>query len=112
MRIGKLDLQKFSIHTHEITLDQEKTWPTLKLEMREIAPLQKFQTEYYDNIDNATYNLKQLILATNKFQKDDVDIRYASIDKRTSMYVTNNSNLRLKGDVAMILGFEFGAIYH
>ena len=50
-------------------------------------------TGYYDNINNVTYNLKQLILATDKFQKDDVDIRYASIDKRTSVYVTNNCYL-------------------
>ena len=61
---------------------------------------------YYDNINNVTYNLKQLILSTNKFRKDDVDIRFASIDKRTSMYVMNNCYLRLEGEGAMILGFE------
>ena len=54
---------------------------------------------HYDNINNVTYNFKQLIMATNKFRKDDVDIRYASIDKRTSVYVANNCYLRLKGDV-------------
>ena len=53
--------------------------------------------------------MKQLILATTKFRKDDVDIRYASIDKRMSVYITNNCYLRLEGDVAMILGFEPGA---
>ena len=50
--------------------------------------------------------MKQLILATNKFQKNDLDIRYASIDKRTSVYVKNSSYLRLEDDVAIILGFE------
>ena len=65
-------------------------------------------TGYYDNINNVIYNLKQLILATNKFRKDDLDIRYASIDKRTSVYVKNGCYLRLEDDVATILGFEPG----
>ena len=54
--------------------------------------------------------MKQLILAVNKFRKDDVDIRHASIDKRSSnsVYVANNCYLRLEGDVAMTLGFELG----
>ena len=69
----------------------------------------EIRTGNYDNINNVTYNWKQLILATNKFRKDDVDICYASIDKRMSVYVTNNCYLRLEGDVAMILGFEPGA---
>ena len=43
--------------------------------------MREIPTEYYDNI-NITYNLKQLILATNKFLKDDVDIHHASIDKK------------------------------
>ena len=67
------------------------------------------QIRYYDNINNVTYNLKQLILATSKFRKDDVDIRYASIDKRPSVYVKNDCYLRLEDDVAMIFGFEPGA---
>ena len=50
-------------------------------------------TGSYDNINSVTYNFKQLIMATNKFRKDDVDIRYASIDKRTSVYVANNCYL-------------------
>ena len=38
-----------------------------------------------------------------------MDIRYGSIDKKTSVCVTNNCYMRLKNDVAMILGFEPGA---
>ena len=99
-------MQKFSIHTHGITLHQEKNRTYIKTwNERDYTSL----TGYYDNINNVTYNLKQLILVTNKFRKDDVDILYASIDKRTSVYVTNNCYLRLEGNVAMILGFEAGA---
>ena len=61
------------------------------------------------NINNVTYNLKQLILATSNFQKDDVDICYASTDKRTSVYVKNCCYLWLESDVAMTWRFEPGA---
>ena len=37
-----------------------------------------------------------------------MDIRYESIDKRTSVYVINNCYLQLEGNVAMSLGFEPG----
>ena len=73
-----------------------------------MRPFLEIPTGYYDiNVNNITYNLKQLILATDKFRKDDVGIPYAS--KRTSVCVTNTCYLRLEGDVAMILGFEPGA---
>ena len=65
-------------------------------------------TGYYDNINNVIYNLKQLIFATNKFQKDDLDIHYASGDKRTSVNIKNGCCLRLEDNVATILGFEPG----
>ena len=80
-----------------------KTWNERDYNILEIP------TGHYDNINNVTYNLKQLILAINKSRKDDVDIRYASIDKRMSVYVKNNCYLRLEGNVVMILGFEPGA---
>ena len=64
-------------------------------------------TGYYDNISNVIYYLKQLILATNKFWKDDLNIRYASVDKRTSVFVktavTYDSKMMLP-----VLGFEPG----
>ena len=70
--------------------------------MKEITPLRNSNRILY-NINNVTYNLKQLILATNNFRKNDVDIYYAPTGKRTSVYVTNNCYLQLEGDVAMIL---------
>ena len=102
-------MEKFSIHTHGITLDQEKNRAYIKTWNERDYTCLEIPRGYYDNINNVTYNLKQLLLATNKFRKDDVDIRFASIDKRTSVYVMNNCYLRLEGDGAMILGFEPGA---
>ena len=60
---------------------------------------------YYDNTNSVIYNFKQLILVTNKVRKDDLDIRYASVDKRTSVYIKNSCYLQLEDDVATILGF-------
>ena len=47
-----------------------KTWNERDYTSLEIS------TGSFYKIDNATYNLKQLILATNKFRKDDVDIMH------------------------------------
>ena len=65
-------------------------------------------TGYYDDINNVIYNLKQLILATIKFRKDDLDICYAFTDKKTSVYVKDGCYLRLENDGATTLGFEHG----
>ena len=48
------------------------------------------------------------MLATNNFRKDDLDIRYASADKRISVYIKNGCYLRLEDDVGKVLGFEAG----
>ena len=45
--------------------------------MKEIMLSLEIPTGDYDSINN----LKQLILSANKFRKDDLGIRYASIDK-------------------------------
>ena len=79
---------------------QEEKWqhglannsPAVTWNERDYTSL-KIPTGYYDNINNVTYNLKQLILAANKFQEDGVDIHYVSIGKRTSVYVTNSCYL-------------------
>ena len=67
------------------TVDQEETGPRLELGMKEILPLQKIQQ---DTVITSTMLFTfATILATSKFGNDDLDIRYASIDKTTSLSV-------------------------
>ena len=65
-------------------------------------------TGYYDNINNVVYSLEQLILTTSKFQKNNLDICYASVDKRTFVYIKTAVTYNSKMMLPQILVFEPG----
>ena len=65
-------------------------------------------------MNNVIYNLTQLILGINKFRKDDLDIRHASINKRTSVGFepgTTISNSLLTGPYLSLTTRKVSSLY-